>query len=69
MTTDELRLHLIHLIETYVTDSILMKRLLALAERDEVPAKGVLVKSIPYLSGRVTDADARLIEEVAFNFC
>lgn len=40
-----------------------------MAERDAVPAKGILVELTPYLSRVVTDADAGVIKDIAFNFC
>lgn len=69
MTIDELRVHLTSLIGTYVDDPTARARLLALVARDDVPAKGILVDLTPYLSGVVTDADARVIKDIAFNFC
>lgn len=69
MTIDELHSHLTHLIYTYVADSIVRRRLLALVVRDELPAKHVLAELTPYLSGRVTDSDERVIKEIVFNFC
>ncbi|MDR0776166.1 MAG: hypothetical protein LBE81_05955 [Azonexus sp.] len=69
MTIDELRVHFVNLINSYVVDSVVKARLLALVERNDVPAKGILADLMPYLSGIVSDADARIIKDIAFNFC
>ena len=68
MTIDELRVQFTHLINTYINDSATKARLLDLVRRDDVPAKAILVELTPYVSGVVTDADAGVIKDIAFNF-
>jgi hypothetical protein len=69
MTVDELRSHLQHLIDTYVLDQIAKAQLLSLMARPDVPAKGILAELEPYLSGTISRADAKIIEDIAFDFC
>ncbi len=69
MTLDELRTHLNDLINKYVADEGAKDRLLRMVERDEVPAKGILVELTPFTSGRVSEEDKRLIGEIAYYFC
>jgi len=68
MTVDELRVHLTHLITTYVADLAARERLLAYVAREDVPAKGILVDLHPYFSGRITEADGDLIKDIAYYF-
>ena len=69
MTIDELRIHFTYLIKGYVTDQATKIRLLALVEQGDVPAKAILADLTPYLSGVITDADARTVKDIVFNFC
>lgn len=69
MTIEELRSNLLHLVETYVSDSGARNELLSLVNRHDIPAKGVLVKLTPFVSGRVPESDAKVIGEIAFYFC
>ena len=69
MTIDELRVHFTHLIGNYVGDPSAKAHLLALVARDDIPAKGILAELTPYLSGIVTSDDAKVIKDIAFNFC
>jgi hypothetical protein len=69
MTVDELRVHLNNLINKYVTDEPARQRLLKLVEREDIPAKGILVELTPFTSGLVSEEDRRLIGEIAFYYC
>lgn len=69
MTVEELRSNLLHLVETYVTDSEVRDELHSLVNRRDVPAKGVLAQLTPFMSGRVSESDAKIIGEIAFYFC
>lgn len=69
MTTDELRVNLMHLINAYVTDTPTKGRLLALVALDDVPAKGILVELVPYLDSKASAADAEIVKDIAFYFC
>lgn len=69
MTTDELKTHLNELICKYVTDPVAKARLLQLMNRDNVPAKGILVELTPFTSGRVSEEDKKVIGEIAYYFC
>ena len=69
MTIDELRAHLRHLINTYVQDAAVRIRLLDLAERDDVPAKGILAELTPLLTNAINIDDANIIKDIVFYFC
>lgn len=69
MTIAELRSNLLHLVETYVTDSGVRDELQSLVKQHDIPAKGVLVRLTPFMSGRVSEPDAKIIGEIAFYFC
>jgi hypothetical protein len=69
MTVDELRPHLQHLIDTYVPDQMVKTHLLSLVARPDVPAKAILVELEPFLSGAISQADARVVKDIAFHFC
>ena len=69
MTTDELRMHFMYLVGAYVTDPATSARLRILVAQDDIPAKGILAELTPYLSGVITDTDAKTIKDIAFNFC
>jgi hypothetical protein len=66
---DELREHLNNLIEKYVSDVVVKERLLLMAERDEVPAKGILVELTPFTSGKLSEGDKKVIGDITFYFC
>jgi hypothetical protein len=44
MTIDELSVHLKHLIDTYLHDSVTQQQLLSLVARDDVPVKHILAE-------------------------
>ena len=69
MTADELRSHLEYLIDSYVQDQILRAHLVSLVARSDVPAKGILVELEPFLSATISQADAKIIEDIAYYFC
>lgn len=69
MTIEELRRNLLRLVETYVTDSGVRDELQSLVNRHDVPTKGVLAQLTPFMSGRVSESDAKIIGEIAFYFC
>jgi hypothetical protein len=69
MTIDELCSHLKHLIETYVPDQIAKTRLRGLVARPDVPVKSILVELDPFLSGAISQADAKLVKDIALHFC
>lgn len=69
MTVEALRRNLLQLIEGYVTDPAVRGELQSLVNRDDVPAKGILVQLTPFMSGKVTDTDAKIIREIAYHFC
>jgi len=69
MKIDELRMNFTYLINGYVTDQVTKTRLLALVLRGDVPAKAILADLTPYLSGVVTEADAKIVKDIVFNFC
>ena len=69
MTVEELRHNLLYRVEAYVTDSDVRDELRSLVKRNEVAAKGVLVGLTPFMSGRVTESDAKIVGEIAFYFC
>ena len=69
MTGEELRSNLLHLIETYVTDSGVRDELQSVVNRHDIPAKGVLARLTPFMSGKVSESDAKIIREIAFYFC
>jgi hypothetical protein len=37
--------------------------------RRDVPAKGILAELEQYLSGAISQADAKIIKDIAFYFC
>ncbi|MFP3709478.1 hypothetical protein SB783_36305 [Paraburkholderia sp. SIMBA_009] len=69
MTVEELQRNLLQLVETYVTDPVARDELQSLVSRDDVPAKGILVQLTPFMSGSVSESDAKIIREIAFYFC
>jgi len=69
MTTDELRVHFVYLVGAYVTDPATNARLWILVAQDDIPAKGILAGLTPCLSVVITDTDAKIIKDIAFNFC
>ena len=69
MTKDELRVNFMYLIDAYVTDLAANARLRILVAQDDIPAKGILAELTPYISGVINDADAKIIKDIAFNFC
>jgi len=69
MTIDEPRVHLKHLIDTYVQDSVKQQRLLSLLARDDVPVKHILAEITPSLSGVITAADHMILKDIMFYFC
>lgn len=69
MTTDELRTHLNELINMYVTDQAAKERLLHLVEREDIPAKGILVELAPFTTGCISEKDRKMIGDIAFYFC
>lgn len=69
MTVDELRANLSYLIGKYVLDDVVKERLLLMVARDEVPAKGILVELTPFTSGMLSEADRKVIGDIAFYFC
>lgn len=70
MTTDELRVQLLRIINVYVSDSDVRERLYVLVSRINVPAQAVLAELDPWLyDDVVTDSDAKIIKEIAFYFC
>jgi hypothetical protein len=68
MTVDELRSHLQHLIDTYVPDQIVKADLLSLVATYPVPAKGILAELEASRSGAMSQADAQIINDIAFYF-
>jgi hypothetical protein len=69
MTGEELRKDLLRLVDVYVTDSRVRGELVLLVNRRDVPAKGVLVQLTPFMSGIASEADRKVIGEIAFYFC
>jgi hypothetical protein len=69
MTTDELRFHLKRLIDVYVLDQTVQTHLLSLVNKPDVPTKAILAELEPFLSGAISQADAKVIKDIAFNFC
>ena len=69
MTVEELRQNLLRLVEGYVTDPAVRGELKSLVNRDDVPAKRILVQLTRFMSGKVADTDAKIIREIAFHFC
>jgi hypothetical protein len=69
MTVEDLRRNLLRLVETYVTDSGVRDELQSLVNRLDIPAKGVLAQLTPFMSGRVSESDAKIIGEIVFYFC
>jgi hypothetical protein len=69
MSVEELRVRLTELIERY-PDAPTKVRLVALANRSEIPTKGILVELSPFMATRtISDADRALIDDIAFYFC
>ncbi|MBR0872637.1 hypothetical protein JQ633_19905 [Bradyrhizobium tropiciagri] len=69
MTTDELRLRLRHLIDTYVSDQIAKADLDSLVAMHDVPAKAILAELETARSRAMAEADRKLVKEIAFYFC
>jgi hypothetical protein len=69
MTVEELRRDLLRLVVAYVTDSGVRDELESLVNRRDIPAKGVLVQLTPFLSGGVSESDAKIIGEIVFYYC
>ena len=69
MTIDQLRLYLKQLIDAYVLEPSAKLRLLELVTRPDVPVKGILVELEPFLTGAISQADAKIIKDIAFKFC
>jgi hypothetical protein len=69
MTAEELRKNLLRLVDTYVTESRVRDELVSLVNRRDVPAKGILVQLTPFMAGAVSEADSKVISEIAFYFC
>lgn len=70
MTIEELRDHLLRLIDTYVTSSAVQEELVSLVNRCDVPVTAVLVGLAPFVSNeRISDMDAQTIGDIAFHFC
>lgn len=68
MQVDELKKHLRYLIEKYVaSDAVKRKELLDLVDRDPVPVKGIFADLTPYMKG-CSEADGRIIKDIAFNY-
>jgi hypothetical protein len=68
MTIDELRRHLAHLVDAYVTDGAKKEHLHSLVSRHDVPAKGIMAELEPFLAGKISPEDATLIKEIAYYF-
>ena len=69
MTVEELRRNLLRLVETYVTESGVRDERQSLVNRDDIPAKGVLAQLTPFMSGKVSKSDAKIIGDIAFYYC
>jgi hypothetical protein len=69
MTVDELRSHLQHLINGYVSDQIAKAHLLSLVAMPDVPAKGILVELEASRSRAMSQVDAKIIKDISFYFC
>jgi|GEM_PF-1504551 len=70
MTIEELRDHLLRLIETYVTSSGAQEELVSLVNRCDVPVKAILIGLAPFVSSeRISEMDAQTIGDIAFHFC
>lgn len=66
MNFDELRIQLRGLVNAYVANPVEKERLLALIDIDNVPVKGIMVELTPYLSGVVSEIDAKTIKKYGF---
>ena len=70
MTIEELRDHLLWLIDTYVTSSATREELVSLVSRCDVPVKAVLVDLAPFVANeRISEMEARTIGDIALHFC
>ncbi|KLU25895.1 hypothetical protein EOS_12355 [Caballeronia mineralivorans PML1(12)] len=69
MTIDELRVHLKHLIDTYVQDSAKQQQLLSLVARGDVPVKHILAEITPSLSAVIAADDQAILKDIVFYFC
>jgi hypothetical protein len=69
MTPDELRTNLTNLINGYASEDVTKAKLLSLVARPAIPAKGILAELHPFLSGAITESDARIVKEIAFFYC
>ena len=70
MTIEELRDHLLRLIDTYVTSSAAQEELVPLVNQRDVPVKAVLVGLAPVVSNEhVSEMDAQTIGDIAFHSC
>jgi len=69
MTVEELRQNLHRLVETYVSESDVRDELQSLVSRDGIPTKGVLAQLTPFMSGKVSESDAKILGDIAFYFC
>lgn len=70
MTVEELRSKLLLLIETYVASPMARNELESLVNQRNVPVKGVLAGLTPFLvDGRISEADAQTIRDIAFRYC
>lgn len=70
MTIEELRGHLLRLIDTYVTSAAAQEELVSLVNRCDVPVKAVLAGLAPFVSSaRISEMDAQTIGDIAFHFC
>lgn len=68
MQVNELKKYLRYLIEKYApSDAAKRKELLDLVDRDPVPVKGVFADLTPYVKG-CSEADGRIIKDIAFNY-
>lgn len=70
MTIEELRDHLLRLIDTYVPSSAPQGELVSLVNRCDVPVKAVLVGLTPFVSNEhISEMDAQAISDIALHFC
>ena len=75
MTVDELRNNLSYLAGKYVTDDAKKACVFSLISGIGVTTnailttKAILAKLDPYLSGNMSQADAKLVRDIAYNFC
>jgi hypothetical protein len=70
MTVDELRGYLYYLIEKYAPEEdVLRRRLLLMVDRDEVPAKGILIELTQFTVGKLSEEERKVIGNIALYFC